>query len=266
MTSESQSTVQALAGIAAILNAVAWPVLIAFLLIIYRSKIWSLLEVITKKIETATTFKAWQFQIETAEQEIKKVVKETGEAAGDGIQQGEIPKSQLDAAKEINKRLEQSPLSDQGALAVVEHQVQSLVREYELIRTEMPTGTQRTRRMNEVAGKMRALSLAARPLLRSLISGESAGERLAAICFLQVVPEFGYFSWLIERLMQEKQAFLLFHAAIAVSKLVQSHQYNDGAKVKDSIQRALQHVSSFKGGSPDQNTIDVLSEALERLR
>ena len=43
-------------------------------------------------------------------------------------------------------------------------------------------------KMNEIAAKMRALSIAAHPLLPVLKEGEKPGERLAVICILQVRP------------------------------------------------------------------------------
>ena len=266
MTNESANFVETLAGTAAIIHALAWPVVAALVLILYRTRIVTLLEVITNKIATATKVKAWQFEVETTEREITEVIQKAGEAGGGGIEKGKIPSNQLQAAQEVNKKLHDSQISERRAVGVVQSQIRSLVDEYERIRAEMPPGGLRTREMNEVAAKMRTLSLAARPLLRSLTAGRSAGERLAAICILQMVPELGFFHWLIERLNNEDQPFLLFQAAVAVLELVRAQMYSDGARIRDAIEGALQHVSSFKGGTPDQNTIMVLHEALSLVR
>jgi hypothetical protein len=109
---------------------------------------------------------------------------------------------------------------------------------------------------------MRALSIAARPLLVTLMSGEKSGERLAAICILQVRPELGYFDWLVERVMEEDQPFILFHASLAILALIKSHPYVKPEIASQSIRAALERVVGFKGGKPDQNTIDVLTDAL----
>ena len=267
MTYENPTSISTtITGIAAILQAIAWPTAIAMLLLIYKARIWSLLEVITKKIETATKVKAWELEIETTEQEIKQVVKQAGEAGAAGITERQIPKSQVQAAKAINKKLQETPLSERRVVSVVADQVGSLIQEYERIRNEWGPGPSRTRKMNEVAAKMRALSLAARPMLPSLTLGASAGEKLAAICFLQVEPDAEYFPWLIEQVMNAQQAFILFQASVAVLELVRNHKYADGAGIKQEIERALQHVSNFAGGRPDQNTMDVLNDALKLLR
>lgn len=263
--SEAPIVTPTLSGIAAILQAVAWPIVAALFFVIYRPRISSLFDVLTKKLEAATKFKAGQLEFETA-QEIKDVVEKTGEAGGAGIEESKIPLRQLQAAQEVSNKLQHAPLSELSAASVVQKQVQSLVDEYEQIRAEMLPGPARTRRMNEVAAKMRTLSLAARPLVRPLTHGKSAGQRLAAICILQMAPDFGLFQWLIERFEKEEQAFLLFQAAIAVLELIRAHQYSDGAKVREAIAGALQHVTSFRGGTPDENTINVLNESLSLVR
>jgi hypothetical protein len=267
MTNEvpTPNIVQTLSGIAAILQAIAWPIVVVVFFLVYRSKICSLLDIITTKLAAATKLKAWQLEFETV-QEIKDVVEKTGGTAGGGIENGEIPKDQLDAAKEIDRKLRETPLAEERVFRAVEYQIQYQAKEYERIRIEMPPSPQRTRKMNEVAGRIRSLSLAGRPLLHSLMKGKSAGERLAAICFLQVTPKFEYFTWLIDRIMNENQAFLLYQAAVAVLELVRTRMYPDGTKIKEQIERAMRLVSDFKGGRPDQNTIDVLNEALRLLR
>jgi hypothetical protein len=119
--------------------------------------------------------------------------------------------------------------------------------------------------MNEVAAKMRALSLASRPLLTTLMSGQTAGERLAAICILQVAPEFEYFDWLIDRVKNEEEPFVFFQASFGVLEMVKAGAYPDKAKVKEAVEDSLVKISGFKGGIPDQSTIDVLNMALSLL-
>jgi len=266
LTDQSASQVSLLSSIAAILQAVAWPTVIALSLVIYRSRIGLLLDVLTKKLSTATKVKAWQLELETTEQEINDVVIKTGETAGGEGLTRKIPENQLKAAREVNQKLLESPLSAQRALGVVQKQISSLVEEYEQVRSEIPRGHMRTRAMNEVAAKMRSLSLAARSLLRPLMSGRTAGERLTAICILQVAPEFGYFPWLIERIKNEDQPFVFYQAAVAILELVKARMYPEGTRIKAEIEEALYHISGFKGGPPDQNTIDVLNEALSLVR
>jgi len=255
-----------ISSIAAILQAVAWPVVAALFFVIYRSRIGALLDVLTRKLATATKVKAWQLEIETAEQDVKDAVERAGKAAGSETLEVKIPEGQVKAAQEVNKRLQASPLSDQTVAGVAQRNMQLLVSEYDDLRERMPSSAARTRAMNEVVAKMRTLSLAARPVLPSFMSGHSAGDRLAAVCILQVVPEFGFFQWLVERIKSENQPFILFHSAVAILSLVKTGTYSDSAAIKQGINDALQHVKAFKGGAPDRNTIDVLNQALSQVR
>lgn len=188
---------------------------------------------------------------------------ETGKTAT-GETQGQIPEKQIKAAGEVNRLLRDGRLSERRAEEIAQRQILHLCEEYETLRIEMPRSQMRTRKMNEVAAKMRALALASHPLLRSLASGQSSGERLAAICILQVAPELDYFPWLIERIKNEDQPFVFFQAAVAVLELVKVHKDFDQAKIRAGIEDALHRISSFKG-VPDQNTIDVLNLARSQV-
>ena len=251
-----------LTAIAALLKAIAWPIVIVVVLVCYRSRISSLIVVFAKKLGTATKFKAGQFELEVTEQQVKQVLDETVKTARDDIQQ-KIPEEQLRAAEEVERLLQESQLS--AALVVVSRQMESLISEYEDIRRRMPQEPMRIGRMNEVAAKMRALGLAARPLFRSFQSGQLAGERLAAICILQVAPDFGYFHWLIQRIKTEEQPFIFFQAAVAVLEVVKAHMYADKNAVTSAIEDARQHIANFQGGIPDQSTIDLLDMALMQV-
>jgi hypothetical protein len=249
-------------GIAAILKAIAWPCVAVAFYLIYRTKLVSLFDILALKLKHV---KLAQIEIDT-EQEIDRVVRETGERASDQKLQKEIPQEQIRAALEVGERLNDAPIAFSHKLDVAHKQVYDLISKYEAIRRNMPRGTPRTRKMNEIAAKMRALSIAAYPLLPTLTMGKKSGERLAAICFLQVRPELGYFDWLVERVMEEDQAFLLFHASLAILELVKTHPYLHPESAGKAIGDALEKVSNFPGGHPDQNTIEILQDALSRLK
>jgi hypothetical protein len=262
----SSQPVTLLSSIASILQAIAWPIAAILFFILYKTRIDSLIEVIAKKISTATRVKAWQVELDSTEQEISDVINRTGETASSESLSPKIPENQFKAAKEVNQKLLDSPLSVKRAVGVVQRQIQSLVEDYERTRAEHQSGPSRTRAMNEIAAKMRSLSLAARPLLHSLMQGQTHGERLVAICILQVIPDVRYFPWLIEQIKSEKQAFIFFQAALAVLELVQTREYPDKSVIEKGINEALQQIASFTGGTPDQNTIDVLNKALGIVR
>jgi hypothetical protein len=253
-----------LTGIAAILSAIAWPLVAVAFFLIYRTKLISIIDILTVKLREAKHVKAGQLEIDT-EQQIGQVLNETSAAAGGQVITREIPEGQIHAAELVGDRLNAAPISLSQKLDIVHKQIYELVQEYDDTRQNMPSGPARTRQMNEIAAKMRALSIVAYPLLRFLTAGKKPGERLAAICILQVRPELGYFDWLIERVMKEDQAFILFHASLAILELVRTYSYLRPDIAAEAIRNALDRVTRFSGGKPDQNTIDVLNEALSRL-
>ncbi len=251
-------------AIAAILRAVLWPAVVLVLFICYRVKIGALLEVLTRKVKDARHLKAGQIEIDTTEA-IDKVVEQAGRAAGAQDIKRELPNSQIETARLVERNLSAAPIAFSEKLDVVEQRVKGLVEEYERMRREMPGGQQRTRSMNEITAKIRAYAFVAQPLLPFLADGERPGDRLAAICILQVKPEPSFFHWLIERIMREDQAFLLFHSSIAILQLVKAYPFIGVEDAKEAVQSALNHVLGFRGGKPDQNTIEVLNQVLRQL-
>lgn len=88
--------------------------------------------------------------------------------------------------------------------------------EYETIRGSMPSGDARTRRMEAVMAKMRALGRAICPLRHELMVSPSPGQRLAAIAALQVSPDYEALDWLASRLTKDERPFVSYHAAVAL--------------------------------------------------
>ena len=130
----------------------------------------------------------------------------------------------------------------------------------------MPGSQLRTRKMNEIAAGMRTLALAGLPLRTELTKSDSVGMRLAAICMLQVEPRPRYFRWLIQRIKTEAHAFVIYQASVAVLELVKKRLFINVDEVRSEIIGAIQVVSSYAGGTPDQNTLDALNEALSLVR
>ncbi len=264
MTIESPATVSTLGGIAAILQAVAWPLVAFLFFLIYRTKVGAIIDVIVQKLGEAKHLKAGQIEIDT--EAIDRVVDQAGRAANQQEVKKEIPGNQIEAARLVGEKLDASPVAFSQKLDAVHRWIYGLVDEYEKVRRDLGSCLARTRAMNEITAKIRAYALVAHPLLPSLMEGSQPGERLAAICILQVKPELGQFYWLVDRIMQEEQAFILFHASLAILELVKTHRYLSRETSGEAIRSALEHVNGFSGGKPDQNTVDVLNEALSLLR
>ena len=103
MTIESPATVSTLGGIAAILQAVAWP-LVAFLyFLIYRTKVGAIIDVIVQKLGEAKHLKAGQIEIDT--EAIDRVVDQAGRAANPQEVKKEIPGNQIEAAILVGEKL-----------------------------------------------------------------------------------------------------------------------------------------------------------------
>jgi hypothetical protein len=264
MVGESSPTAPTLTGIAAILQAVAWPCVAIVFFLLYRTKLISILDILALKLRQAKHVKAGQIEIDT-EQEIHEAVEKAGEQASEQGFWKEVPEKQVQAARAVGDKLQAAPIEFRDKLDFAHREIYDLIDQYESVRRSMPSGNLRTRKMNEIAAKMRTLSIAVYPLLTSLVKGRVPGERLAAICVLQVRPELGYFDWLIERVMREDQPFLFFHASLAILELVRTFPYLSTEIAGKSIRDALQRIRSFPGGRPDQNTIEVLEQALAKL-
>ena len=150
-------------------------------------------------------------------------------------------------------------LAEKSGTEELRLQVAALAREYERVRASMPPGDRRTKQMEIIASKMRALSLACYELLPDLIRGET-GERLAAVSFLEVKPSPDYLDWLVNRMAEEKP-FIMYHAAWALRHAARVLTPVDLPKVQSAIERAL-----GAAGTTDRGTSSVLNAALEEVQ
>jgi len=253
-----------LSSIAAILQAVAWPLVALVFFVLYRRRISSLLDIFGEKLSEATRFKAWQLELDSTTEDIKQVVEKASNTADPDHTLGIVSRSQIAAAEEVRDRIHNSPIPDARALPAVREQLYALIQEYDDARRNLQPGFVRTKKMTGIVAGMRALSLAALSLLAQLTGEKSTGARLAAICMLQISPDPDYFDWLIERLKHEDQAFVLCQAAVAILELVQSGKLKDKVKANKAISEAIQHISGYNG-HPDQNTLEILQSALAKL-
>jgi hypothetical protein len=122
-------------------------------------------------------------------------------------------------------------------LEVTRRQVAGMAREYERLRRTMEPGDARTRRLEVVASRMRALALSAYPLLPDLMASRSPGERLCAVTTLQALPRADHLQWLAERLSTEKP-FIGYHAALALLNAARTLDVADLPMVRDAIAEA----------------------------
>jgi hypothetical protein len=262
MMDQSTTWAALFSSVAAILSAIAWLAVVAWFLFVNRIRIAFLLKVLGRKLSSAKKLKLGQFEIE---EELEEAVSEAGAEVDETDKPNAVPKNQLQAAKDLKKKVVNSSVPKSEVLEAVREQIFDLANQYESIRAHMQSGLIRTQRMNEIAAGMRTLALAGLPLRTKLIQSEVAGRRLAAICMLQVEPRPRYVQWLIDRLKTESQAFILFQAAVAILEFVKRRFYVNVEETRSAIVDAIGVISAYPSGPPDQNTLDALREALGQV-
>jgi len=137
--------------------------------------------------------------------------------------------------------------------------LRGLAVEYERVRQDMPFGRERTRKMSEIASRMKRLALAAAPYLPQLAKSASPGERLAAVTILQMQFDPAYIEWLSDRLVEEV-AFIGYQAASAMLARVRIVGGTERLQIKNAVESAIR-----KGIKPeverDRLVDEILNEA-----
>ena len=124
-----------------------------------------------------------------------------------------ILRSRRPAASTVHATAER--VGDLALKTGLKEQAFALATQYEQLRTDMPAGTARTRKMELVMTQMRTLGTFLYPLLPELTVSDSPGRRLLGIAILQATPTPDYFEWLADRQGNE-QPFVGYHAAVAM--------------------------------------------------
>jgi hypothetical protein len=169
-----------------------------------------------------------------------------------------VTPDQVEAAQTLASLTAQSNMS----LSQLRQQIAVLAAEYEALRASMPSGPERTRRMEVIASQMRTFCLAAYPLLAELAHSASPGERLAAITFLQARPNPEYFGWLAERLRHEKP-FIGYHAAVALQHAAR----NSSPESRSLLIEALDNAEAYIANLPDSaDRVAVINSARRALK
>jgi len=166
---------------------------------------------------------------------------------------------QVDAAQEL-QAVAKAP---RVITEVLRQQIRDLSSIYDSIRATMTRGPERTHRMEVVASQMRALSLAAYPLLGELARSTLPGERLAAVTFLQTQPKREFFRWLAER-MTEEEPFIGYHAAVALLNAARSATQEDRELLFSVIGGALRRTSELEDSTDRRTVLLAAQDALKQ--
>jgi hypothetical protein len=144
----------------------------------------------------------------------------------------------------------------------IRQQVLALAQEYDTLRATMESGPSRTRHMEVVTSKMRALALRASSLLADLSASASAGQRLAAVAILQALPNPDYLGWLAARLRIEKP-FIGFQSALALLYAVRTLHSSHAEALSKAISEGKRSLETADDNRTDR--FQVLEEAEREL-
>ncbi|MEK6396634.1 MAG: hypothetical protein V4734_00980 [Terriglobus sp.] len=243
-----------------LITGLAWPLFACVATYYFRSELKTLLKVLEERLSSAKSFKLGPVEVGEI---FDKAAQKTKETLGNSEAIRDVPEVQVESSKELAEELKSNKVPREERLAFAELRLTKLALDYDLLRQKLDPGPARTMRMDEIVSLMRTFALPAIPLLGMLMTSDSPGERLAAIAILQVKSFSKYINWLRNRFVEEDQAFILFHTALVLRRMSRIPRFAQNTNLEEAISFGLQKVKSFKGGEPDQSTIEVLSDAYE---
>ncbi len=261
-----------LTGVAAILGAIAWPVLVGVVLYCFREPARELFTAIVAIAASSGKVRIWQIEFDRSvqaqldESESSAREQQTSYTIPEQQLGATIPAREVQAANRVRSLLDKAPADSIRAevLDSIHNRMLGFAQEYESTRASMPSSPERTKAMNAVAAKMRTLALAADPFLPEFHADPSSpGKRLAAVCILQLAPEMQYVPWLVER-MGVEHPFIFFHASVALLRTVRGFGAQHQQELREAIEKALATVNGF-GEQRDANTVRTLTLALSEL-
>jgi len=245
------SIAQLLTGIAAVVGAVAWPLVFLVVILNFRGELRTALgkvPVLLERLKKAS--------LPGIALELDRVA--DAEAGNEASKDGTITPRQVEAAARIEIQTRET-----GAHAALLSELDRLCLEYDSLRRTLPSGDTRTRAMTRVLVKMRSLAPSLLDYLDIYKGSGSPGSRLAAIAMMQMEPHTADLDWLKNRFSSE-HPFIFYHAALALQNFA---NIADGAakrRLRKVTQDALAAVRGF-AGAPDQSTIEVLDVLLDSL-
>ncbi len=164
-----------------------------------------------------------------------------------------------DSAARTAQRLAQPEL---GVASELEQQLRTWAQVYDRTRELRAPGSDRTHALDEVAAQMRGVAGDLYHLLDELATSPTAGERLAAVMFLQAVPHAGYIEWLAERFRRHaERPFIQYQSAVALLMAVRTFAESHGKELSRAIGFAQEHTAA----AADSDRSRVLRQAEQEL-
>ena len=235
---------------ATLFSAIAWPLLVLFLILMFRPQLKSILHGLS------------EFEIFGVKGKIQKALDQSAQAA-------EILKGLSNAPTpgELERAIKVERLVSSADLPLVRQQVDALAAEYERVRGSMRASDTRTRAMEVVVSKMRTIGRAAYPLRHDLAESLSPGHRLQAIASLQVIPDYDFLDWLVDRIDKERQPFVTYHALVALNTAANDERASAHLRAIESALARVREKSATIGRDTDRHRlIEQFERQVKRLR
>jgi hypothetical protein len=239
---ESWWTPEGIQALASAVGAMAWPLTVLAVVIMFRKPILTFLYNVTDVEIAGAKFKRLQQELNKADAEASK---------RKALFEPPTEAEQARAAS-VEELLE-------GVPSLVRREAEALAYEYERVRASMLPGDERTRRMEVVVAKMRTIGRAVYPLRHELAASSSPGKRLQAIAALQVAPGYDMLNWGADRIKAEKP-FIGYHALVA---LIEAAKDPAAAANRSALTEALRIAQSAKGSFGDDTDRDRLLRSFE---
>lgn len=241
----SSERIQALASA---IGAVAWPLTLLVLVYVYHKQIIIF-------ISNATEIEIVGAKFKRLQRELEKVDEEASKRNAPSTQPTEAEQAQ---AENIGIIFDREP-------ALIKKEAQILAQEYDHLRASMPKGVQRTRKMEIIVARMRALGRAIYPYRYELAASLAPGMRLQAIASLQISPDYDMLDWLAMRL-QKEQPFIAYHALVAIiqaakNPFASTHLYS----LNQTLEIAKSSLSRFDGDSEIHNLVTELENSIMQI-
>ncbi|NTS65953.1 hypothetical protein HRV97_12370 [Sphingomonas sp. HHU CXW] len=242
-----EETAKLITAFGVLLGAVAWPVCILTITLIFRTEIRGGFQRLPGLLDRMRKMK-----VAGIEAELDEVAN-----ASANVSSGEVTPLQIEAAARITVKAD-------SHTDVLSEQLDRLCLEYDAIRRSMPAGSNRTEAMTRVLVKMRALAPTLVGRIQIYKGSGSSGSRLAAIAMMQMNPAVADVEWLAKR-FEHEQPFLFYHAALALENIA-SNELSDVERIRllGVAQQGLQKVKSFSG-TPDKQTVNVLQNLISSI-
>ena len=235
-----------------LITGLAWPLVAGAVVVVYRRELRKLFQILTERLASAQSFKVGPVEIggifEAAEQRTKAALSSTSTAPSG------IPAEQVESSHKLEEQLDTSGVSLSERLPAARERLTKLASNYDSLRVEAPSGEYRTRPDADICP---AGGSAPATTLRIVQRGRAAGRH----CHSAGALRCELHSMAAQSLRRRKPGVPSLQRGACAQENGRMPNAKGQPELAAAIAFALDRVSSFTGGPPDANTVDVLEDA-----